>query len=97
VLNHADGNLTVESATSFRGPSERTDRLAQQIHTAWNLILRRDPTQDEIHALKSFLSKQLENLYRDPQRVPPGSSPTQQVLVNVCQMLINSNEFLYID
>jgi hypothetical protein len=97
VLSHAEGTLTVESTTSFRGPSESRDRLAHQIHIAWNLILRRDPTQEEIQALKSFVGRQLEILYRDPQRVPPGSSPTQQVLVNVCQMLINSNEFLYID
>ena len=97
VLSHAEGTLTVESTTSFRGPSESSDRLAHQIHIAWNLILRRDPTQEEIQALKSFVGRQLEILYRDPQRVPPGSSPTQQVLVNVCQMLINSNEFLYID
>jgi hypothetical protein len=97
VLSHAEGTLTVESTTSFRGPSESSDRLAHQIHIAWNLILRRDPTHEEIQALKSFVGRQLEILYRDPQRVPPGSSPTQQVLVNVCQMLINSNEFLYID
>ncbi len=52
--------------------------------TSWSTSLR-------------FASEQLTLMSRDSQGTLPGRSPGQQVLVNVCQMLINSNEFLYIE
>jgi hypothetical protein len=39
----------------------------------------------------------LELLYREPQRLSSGSTPTSQVLTNICHMLLNTNEFLYVD
>jgi hypothetical protein len=47
--------------------------------------------------LQRFVMSQLELIQREPGRVPAGSTARRQVLINVCQMLINSNEFLYVD
>ncbi len=97
MLAHAEGTDMIESAAAFRGPASNGDRLAEQIMAAWRVILARDPTDSELDSLRQFAVSQLTVLYREPQRVLPGSNPSQQVLVNICQMLINSNEFLYID
>jgi hypothetical protein len=47
--------------------------------------------------LIQFAQQQIRLLQDEPQRVPSGSTVAQQVLVNVCQTLLNSNEFLYVD
>jgi hypothetical protein len=43
------------------------------------------------------VAAQLDLLYRQPDRLSSGNSASRQVLINICQMLLNSNEFLYVD
>jgi len=64
---------------------------------AWRQVLLRPPTDDELRLTMEFVHTQLTWMHKDPSSIPAGSSPGIQVLTNVCQMLINSNEFLYID
>jgi hypothetical protein len=97
VLTHSEGRDTIDSAATFRGPASGGDRLADEILAAWKLVLAREPSESEIDTIRQFAAMQLSLFYREPHRVLPGSNPSRQVLVNVCQMLINSNEFLYID
>jgi hypothetical protein len=71
--------------------------MGRQVVAAWDCILKRRPSDQELDALGRFVQQQLELLHREPQRLSNGNSPTRQVLINICQMLLNSNEFLYID
>ncbi|MFO1066383.1 MAG: hypothetical protein U0892_21200 [Pirellulales bacterium] len=50
-----------------------------------------------IKAALQFAAEQLDELRRNPQNVSKGNTPERQVLNNVCQMLMNCNEFLYVD
>jgi hypothetical protein len=71
--------------------------LPHQLQAAWKMILHREPSAEEMAVLQRFVTSQLELVQREPGRVPAGSTARRQVLINVCQMLINSNEFLYVD
>jgi hypothetical protein len=85
------------SAAGFRGPTEDYSKLAGQLRSAWLRVYFRPPTADEMELLIQFAQQQIRLLQDEPQRVPSGSTVAQQVLVNVCQTLLNSNEFLYVD
>ncbi len=93
-----DGRPVVhDSAIEFRGPADDLTRLPGQIIAAWKLILSRSPNDEELKQSLHFASGQMTLMSRDPQGTLPGRTPAHQVLVNLCQMLINSNEFLYIE
>ena len=85
------------SSAGFRGPAEDYSKLAGQLRNAWARVYFRPPTTDEMELLIQFAQQQIRLLQDEPQRVPSGSTVSQQVLVNVCQTLLNSNEFLYVD
>lgn len=89
---------TVDDSTiGFQLQQEDYSTMGRQVVAAWDCILKRRPSDQELDALGRFVQQQLELLYREPQRLSNGNSPTRQVLINICQMLLNSNEFLYID
>lgn len=71
--------------------------LVDQVRYAWELALCRPPRHDEMRIAIEFLSRQLGELRADSRTVPKGSTPERQVVVNICQMLLNSNEFLYVE
>ncbi|MGN6545683.1 MAG: DUF1553 domain-containing protein [Aureliella sp.] len=86
-----------DSVANFHGPAFDKQRLAAQLARAWQLALARPPRQSEMGAAFRFAAEQLAELRREPRGVPAGSTPERQLLVNICQMLLNSNEFLYVD
>jgi hypothetical protein len=90
-------SMVFDSAIGFRLQQEDTSALGHQIIAAWKHILHRFPTDKELAVLSRFVPAQLELLYRAPQRLSSGSTPTSQVLTNICHMLLNTNEFLYVD
>jgi hypothetical protein len=85
------------SSEGFRGPAEDYSALAGQLHNAWIRVYFRPPTAEEMDLLVRFAQQQIQLLQAEPHRVPSGSTVGQQVLVNACQSLLNSNEFLYVD
>jgi hypothetical protein len=93
----AGKSLEFDSVAGFRGPMEDQALRVEQIIAAWQLVLARAPTESELTRVSEFARQQLTAMYLDTQAVPTGASPGLQVLTNICQMLINSNEFLYID
>jgi hypothetical protein len=98
TLEHEGGQATFESGAGFGGPLPKDDgMLPHQLQAAWKMILHREPSAEEMAVLQRFVMSQLELIQREPGRVPAGSTARRQVLINVCQMLINSNEFLYVD
>ncbi len=98
----ANGKVTTyDSVAEFHGPvteeNQQAELLPGQIVQAWRYILGRDPSPSELQLAGNFAVAQLEELYSSAQPMPAGITPVRQVLINVCQGLINSNEFLYIE
>ena len=92
-----EGPKPVCSSGQFHGPLPDPRQLPGQINHAWQLILSRRPSPEELDLAVSFAGRQLRTLHESGSNIPSGSSATRQVLVNLCQMLLNSNEFLYVD
>ncbi len=98
TLTSSDGRIqTFDAAAEFRGPALTTSKLVPQITRAWELALGREPTRSELEATLTFAARQLSALHADGTGVMAGRSPEQQMLVNICHMLFNTNEFLYVD
>jgi len=98
TLKGSDGKTDVfDSAASLGSPMIDNSRLAAQIQRAWRLALCREPSPEEFHLAANFAARQLRVLAEDQGSVPEGSSAERQVVVNLCQMLLNSNEFLYVN
>jgi mono/diheme cytochrome c family protein len=94
----ADGSeLTFDSTSDFRGPNDEVDALPAKMIRVWQLALCRRPSPDELLGVVDFASKQLAYLDGHSDRLPKDVSPMQQVLVNLAQVLMTSNEFLYVD
>lgn len=97
-LTLPDGTTqSFSSNEGFRGPAEDYSALAGQLHNAWLRVYFRPPNSEEMDLLVRFAKQQIVLLQAEPHRVPSGSTVGQQVLVNACQALLNSNEFLYVD
>ncbi|QDT30815.1 DUF1553 domain-containing protein [Thalassoglobus polymorphus] len=88
---------TFDSKAQFHGPLPDGRDLPAQIQQAWEFALCRKPEQSELNLAVSFAAQQIASFETTPQGVPEGSTAHRQALVNLCQMLLTSNEFLYID
>jgi hypothetical protein len=86
-----------DSVAEFHGPAEDLTQLPAQITAAWEIVLSRVPSDEELAMSLQFAGQQLSQMAVDSTGILPGRTPGQQVLVNLCQMLMNSNEFLYIE
>ena len=65
-----------------------SDRLARQAACAWELVYQRTITPEEVAWVNEYGSRQLST---------PGPDRELAVLTNLCQQLLISNEFLYVD
>lgn len=78
------------SAAGFHGPAGRP--LPDQVAMAWQLAYQRSPTREELQSACQFVLKQHEQL------VARGDEdPVLRAMTNLCQALLTSNEFLYVD
>ncbi|WP_238388936.1 PSD1 and planctomycete cytochrome C domain-containing protein [Roseimaritima ulvae] len=94
----AGGSAVVhDSVAEFHGPADDLTQLPMQITAAWEIVLSRAPSEAELDMALQFAGQQLSQLADDPTGTLPGRSPAQQALTNLSQMLLNSNEFLYIE
>jgi hypothetical protein len=86
VLSHA-GHVArrVRQLTSAGSAS---DQLAREATCAWKLVYQRAITPEERAWVDEYVSRQLST-----------SGPDRElaVLTNLCQQLLISNEFLYVD
>jgi hypothetical protein len=78
-----------------RVKSEAADDQSKQIQVAWQLAFGRDPLEAEATRAASFLAEQAKPIEGAP--APAEGSPTSDPLVNLCQVLLSSNEFLYVE
>ena len=71
---------------------------ARRVAWAWHLAYHRSPGNDELVAAMAFLADQLDFIKKNPDQQKGSKIPSKVlVLVNLCQALLGSNEFLYID
>lgn len=87
----------ISSSNEFQGPSVSLATHAGQVVRVWELAYCRKPTQDELALSLGFLSRQMNLLQNSPELVPQGQTVQRQALTNFCQVLLSSNEFLYVE
>jgi hypothetical protein len=80
-----------QSDKEFTGPPPPS--FVSQVATAWQIAYGRPVTQPEIHAVLNFLNQQLPML----TSAAATPDPELQALTDLCQALLSSNEFLYVD
>lgn len=77
--------------------------LDEQAARAWRLAHLRDPSADELAATLAFFKQQTEYLASQPvpedkkDAPPTAADHALAALTNYCQVLLGSNEFLYVD
>lgn len=80
-----------ESAADFRGPTTTT--VPQQVATAWRLAYCRPITPEELELACQFVERQREAL-----RASSAAGDHELIsLSSLCQQILSSNEFLYLD
>jgi len=70
---------------------------AQQIRTVWSLTYQRDPTETELQQGQQFLTERIEFYKTLPEGAQKPANPGWEALTSLCQVLLSSNEFLYVD
>ena len=67
------------------------------MEAAWVRVYLRTPEKEEMAMMLRFAEQQIRLFHQEPHRVAAGSTIRVQVLTNLCQAMLNSNEFLYVD
>jgi mono/diheme cytochrome c family protein len=85
------------SIADFRAPMTVSPVVA--IRRAWELALCRLATDDEVASAVQFLRSQAQTIRTTPEFASLGGQTDmqKQLLTNLCQVLMSSNEFLYVD
>ncbi|HND54172.1 MAG TPA: hypothetical protein PLV92_17300, partial [Pirellulaceae bacterium] len=81
----ADGR---ESASDARTPASDASR-GDAIRRAWQQALSRPPSEDELRIAAEFVAEQSRNY--------SGPNAGREALADLCQMLLSSNSFLYLE
>jgi len=77
-----------------------------QVDRAWRLAFGRPPSQEEFKSALEFLDRQSCQVKAQAEAPPPSGgkretqpsvAPEEQAMRSLCQALLSSNEFLYID
>ena len=76
--------------------------VEQQVQLAWRLVYSRPPEHSELDAATEFLAEQTavfaeQSAYKPNEKKPPARTAAQEAVALMCQMLLSSNEFLYVD
>jgi hypothetical protein len=82
---------TWSSAGGFAGPAS-VRPLAEQVAWAWQIAYQRLPSSEELDAACAFVAGRINDL---PSGEPQARE--QAALTALCQQLLSSNEFLYVE
>jgi hypothetical protein len=72
-------------------------QLDAQVSRAWELAYCRSPDDAELKLARDFLNTQIAALQSAPDSLPKEMTPERQSLISLCQTILSSNEFLYVD
>jgi len=76
-----NGSWTLERATQFAKRVSEAKNVQQKVELAYQLAFSRKPTDLEMKSAVAFLDKR----------------PNTQLMIDFCHVLLNSNEFVYVD
>lgn len=98
TVSEADGTTSSwKSDQGFPGPASASVQLhVQHLVTAWRKAYLRSPSHEELELAIEFVNEQIQEMTLHPRTLPSNVSPAQQSLINLCQALLTSNEFLYV-
>ena len=91
-----NGQFTLDSADHLAGDlqSQFDSDVPAQIRAAWQRILCRLPSEQELKDATEFVQTQTEDLAQQPDMQTVAA---RHALASLCQVLLGSNEFLYVD
>ena len=89
-IQNSGGKQTYPSKDHFRGP---TVSIAKQVIYAWQLAYQRSPDEQEYLSAIAWLERQINQELGEQ----PRTKAVKQAMTNLCQSLLGSNEFLYVD
>ncbi len=92
-----DQTMIYSSVDQFSGPSDPVAMIPSQIIRVWELAYCRRPTEAEYRAGCQFIAQQLSTFRSNPTAIPQGRTAIQQAMTNLCQSVLSSNEFLYVE
>jgi hypothetical protein len=96
ILNHAARiGRRIRAETEHEARSLARPALDQQIAIAWRIVYQRPITPEELSWAREFAGAQSQAL--EGERSAAAGDRDLTVLANLCQQLLNSNEFLYVD
>lgn len=97
MLMNSDFVVKQSGYLASRAVREAGDQPDQQIRAAWSLAYQRDPTESELQQAQQFLSERMEFYKTLPEGAQKPANPGWEALSSLCQVLLSSNEFLYVD
>ncbi len=103
-----NGDFILKQSRKFaqRLRAEAADDMRRQVQLAWQFAYSRPATETEVDDAVAFLKQQLEYFKQHPpaappkkkgeKTAPPAPAPELLALTNLCQVILSSNEFLYV-
>jgi hypothetical protein len=87
-----NSEFVVEQSETFaaRVASEAGPDPSARVRRAWRLALAAEPTAGQVADAVAFLARQRDDL-------GPGADAERRALASLCQALLSSNAFLYVD
>ncbi|MCA9215865.1 MAG: PSD1 domain-containing protein [Planctomycetales bacterium] len=78
--------------------AEQSGDVESQVKLAWSHVLRRQPTASELRMSLNHIAAQQETFASKQDSDVQSGNPTQVLgLASLCHVLMNSNEFIYVD
>lgn len=94
MLMNSDFVLKQSLHFAYRLRREKRNDVAAQIQRAWQLAFLREPSPDELQQATTFITQRTEKL---KAQTPPDPDVSINPYVSLCQVLLSSNEFLYVE
>lgn len=94
MLMNSDFVLKQSLHFAYRLRREKGNDVAAQIQRAWQLAFLRDPSPEELQQATTFITQRTEKL---KAQTPPDPDVSINPYVSLCQVLLSSNEFLYVE
>ena len=97
LAEKALAETAVPAASADTGPGSEAGILAPAVERAWRRAYLRPPDEAERAAAAAFLADELSILAARGDDTAAPAERRVRALANLCQQLLSSNEFLYVD
>ncbi len=87
----------MSDALAQRVVRESSNDLGHRVNRAWRLALGRFPSSHEREAARAHLDEQTQLFSDTRASAPEDTTPEYLALVSLCHVLLNTNEFVYVD